>query len=245
MVMVMRKMFCYLFFVFILSFVFVNEVSAECSYQERKALLNEAKGVDIGYDIITEKIEEAGLNPDSGEKIISTMEEYTIKFYVTNLSENLYIRYYNLIDDNEYYITKNDLVDGVYYFEDKDYLNLYTYYFEFRSNNSNCLGDILTTKKVVKPIYNSFEMFSICHYEGMENYKYCQKFITKSFNKTENDFITEATEYYESLNQTDNTENNGGILSFIVDYWYYGVVVICVVLIIIVLFLIRKKRSEI
>lgn len=243
----MKNIFSYALFVILLSFIFVINVNAECSYQERKELLNEAKAVDIGYDIITETKEEIGVNPDSGEEMVSTMEEYTIKFSVANLSDNLYIRYYNLFDNEEHYIIKDDLVNGIYFFEDKDYLNLYTYYFEFRSNNNNCLGDVFSTRKIVKPAYNSFEMFSVCDYEEMKDYKYCQKFITKYFDINENEFITMATEYYESLNK-DNDNDNGNdvdIIQVIKNNWYYGVAIIGVIIVIVVVLLIRKKRSEI
>ena len=42
----MNKVINSLLFVFIFFFMIVN-VNAECSYQERKSLLNDAKGVDI------------------------------------------------------------------------------------------------------------------------------------------------------------------------------------------------------
>lgn len=241
----MKKVYNYGIFILLLSFIFVKNVKAECSYQERKQLLNEAKSVDIGYDIITETKEEIGVNPDSGEEMVSTMEEYIIKFSVTNLSDNLYIRYYNLFDNEEHYITKDDLVNGIYYFEDDDYLNLYTYNFEFRSNNNNCIGDVFSTKKVVKPVYNSFEMFSICDYEEMKDYKYCQKFITKYFDINENEFITGATEYYDSLTKDKDSGSDIDIIQVIKNNWYYGVAIVVVAVVISVILLIRKKRSEI
>ena len=52
---------------FIFMFLFIQGVNAECSYKERKELLNKVKSIDIGYDIETNIIKEEGTDPDTGE----------------------------------------------------------------------------------------------------------------------------------------------------------------------------------
>lgn len=228
---------------FIFMFLFIQGVDAECSYKERKELLNKVKSIDIGYDIETNIIKEEGTDPDTGEDEVYEREEYSFKFYVTNLDDSLYIRYYNLFNDGENYIRSSDLNDNIYNFVDNDYMNLYTYYFEFRSNNDNCVGDVISTKKIIKPIFNAYSIFSICKYEGMENYKGCNKFITKRNNLNESQFIDGANKYYDSLSaKNDNKDDKKN--DFKKYYIYGGICIILIIIIIVVVIRIRKKRSE-
>ena len=71
----MKNIFNYALFVILLSFIFVINVNAECSYQERKKLLNEAKAVDI-----------------SVEPILNENNEYDFKFNIVNVTENFFIK---------------------------------------------------------------------------------------------------------------------------------------------------------
>lgn len=240
----MKKTTYKIMFTLLFTFVFILNVNAECSYKERKSLLDEAKKVDIGYEIITNERTVEGVNPDSGEDMSVKVEDYEYKFYITNLTDNIYIRYYNLFDNEEKYIMSNELSDGIYHFSDNNYLDLYKYIFEIRSNNNNCLGDVMYTKKITKPVYNIFSSFSICSKDGMEDYKYCSKFITKQFNISESEFIKFANEYYDSLqNKEDNQENNE-VIEVIKKYWYIIVVVVVAILSIVIVIIVRKKRSE-
>lgn len=240
----MKKTTYKIIFTFLFTFVFILNVNAECSYKERKSLLDEAKNVDIGYEIITNERTVEGVNPDSGEDMVTTVEDYEYKFYITNLTDNIYIRYYNLFDNEEKYIMSNELSDGIYYFSDNNYLDLYKYIFEIRSNNNNCLGEVMYTKKITKPVYNIFSSFSICSKDGMENYKYCSKFITKQFNISESEFIKFANEYYDSLQNKESSQEDKKVIEIIKKYWYIIAISVAIVFVVIISIVVVKKRSE-
>ena len=244
----MKKLSNYILFFFVFTFIFVFKVNAECSYQERKDLLNAAKNVDIGYEIVSNVVEEEGVDPDTNETKMYTYENYSYKFYVTNLVDEIFIKYYNGFEtENIEYINVEDLQNGVYYFTDYNSLNIYNYYFEIYSLNNNCAGNLITTRKIIKPKYNYFSSFSICEDESMKNYSNCNKFITKEINLNESDFIANATKYYKNVNINPNEkeDNKLNINNLLKKYWYC-VLIIFIVIIFIIIFIINKfkKRGE-
>ncbi len=243
----MKNITRYLLFVLFISCIFISKVNAECSYQERKDLLNAAKGVDIGYEVITDEFEDTGEDPDTGEISTYKSQRYSFKFYINNISDNIFIKYYNDFNSSDaIYVDENKLQDGIYYFTDYNTLNIYNYYFEVYSQNNNCPGNLVYTHKIVKPKYNYFSTFSICEKVGMDEYKNCDKFITKPINKNESDFVYDATKYYnEKHPKNDTDKENNKILKFLSKYWYVFSIVALVV-IVAVIFIIRfiKKRGE-
>ena len=68
--------------------------------------------------------------------------------------------------------------DGTYTFNIKDTSNIITYTFVVRSIKFGCTNDIRTLT-LVKPKKNSFSDLDICKYEELEDYYYCQKWITR------------------------------------------------------------------
>lgn len=227
-------------------FLFKINVYAECSYKERKELLNEAKQVDIAYEIETkqEKITDIKTDFESGSTVI--LESYNFKFSVINLSSNLFIRYYNLFDNYEEYLDTEDFKDGIYSFNDSNYSDIYKYYFEFYSKNSNCSGELVYTKKIIKPKFNTFTKYPICSEKGMENYKYCKKFITKDFNITDSEFSEKAYMYKKSLttNSTPPEKKENKFLTYIKKYYYIPLIIILIIIVLIFIKIIKKKRSE-
>lgn len=239
----MKRTFYYSFFMFILSFIFIINVNAECSYQERKTLLNDAKSVNISVSANSEEVEEKGSSPLSDEEETYITTKYSFTFNVVNLTDNLFIKYYNDYDDVENYIMLSDFSNGVYSFKDDNEDSFKTYYFEFRSNNDNCPGQLMYTKKVVKPKYNYLSSFNECSNEKMQNNKYCQKFITKDLEITEEEFLKVASEIiYENNNDVEDNGDNV-VINIIQSYWYI-LVIILILIISVVIFIVLKKKKE-
>ncbi len=242
----MHKKITIIFVLFLSIFLFKYNVYAECSYKERKELLNSAKNVDIAYEIETKKNESTGISPDDpDEEIKTTFEEYNFKFTIVNLSNDIFIKYYNLFDNTENYVNYDDLNTGIYTFNDSNYLDIYKYYFEFYSRNTNCDGELMYTKKIIKPKYNLFSMYDICNKKEMEDYKYCKKFITKEFYISESEFIKLANTYLsENTSQKDQKDDNK-YLVFLKKYWFYFIIVIMIFILgSLSIIKIKKKRSE-
>ena len=238
----MKNIFNYALFVILLLFIFVINVNAECSYQERKELLNEAKAVDIGINIKEIEKIETGINT-YGEEVSIPSINYEFTFLISNLSDNLFIKYYNNLNYEENYISKEEMQDGIFTFVDTNYTSLYTYYFEIYSSNENCLGDKMYTKKITKPIYNGYSKYSICSEEELKDYKYCKKFVNEKIQIDESKFIELANKELNSF-EIEESDSKFSFIDFIKNYYIYIVLFIVVSITASIIFFIRKKKSE-
>jgi len=222
----MNRIIKYITFTFLLTFLFIFNVKAECSYQERKDLLNAAKNVDISIEPVEVSVEKG---------------VYDFKFNIANVTNDIFIKYYNLNNGIEKYISYNDLSNGLYSFVDENSFNVYNYKFVFYSNNNNCPGYELTTKIIKKPMFNRYSENINCTLEGNENFKYCQKFLEKDYNLTLEKFLDELflynTKNIENINENQNNNSNLNILMI-------GIVMVVLILLIIVISRIIKKRNK-
>jgi len=236
----MKKKFKYFYILIIVSFINLLNCNAECSYQERKDLLNDAKNVNIYYEIEETKTIETGVN-SFGEEVSIPDINYIFNFSVVGLTDKMFISYKDR-ESNEKYITYDMLNNGIYTFKDDNFKDIYSYEFIFHSNNENCIGRKITTRKITKPRYNGYNAFSICHHENMENYKYCQKFITNDFNITEGEFFDKANEYLNTFKVEENNKFN--LKEFFYDYYIYIVCGFIIIIGSVSYIVIRKKRSR-
>lgn len=221
----MKKIFNYSLFFILLSFVFINCVNAECSYQERKQLLNEAKSVDI-----------------SVEPIFNEDATYSFKFSVVGMTENIFFKYYNLNNAEETFVHYADLSGGIYNFIDNNTFMIYNYNFVFYSSNPNCVGYELYTTKVKKPMYNIYSENEVCGYDSLKDYEYCKKFLEKDYHLTNEKFIEYTA---NKLYETNNTSTDNNIEEpFIKKYYVYYIILIIVLLITGISIYSKKKKSK-
>lgn len=240
----MKKVINYICFFIIFLFIFIINSNAECSYQERKDLLNAAKNVDIYYDIENEVITETGVNT-YGEEVTLSKQIYSFKFNIVGLTENLFIKYYNLNDGVERYINYNDLdSESKYSFKDENSDFIYTYNFEIYSANNNCVGQKMYTKKVIKPMFNGFSQYSICQKDGMENFLYCKNFITKEINISEDEFIEKANNFLKQNTEEEKVSDNVNFFNFLKNYYIYIIIVFVVIISLVSIIIVRKRRSR-
>jgi len=236
----MNRITKYIVFTYFLTFLFIFNVKAECSYQERKDLLNAAKNVDIYYDIKENISTSIGTNT-YGEELTYEDVSYEIIFNIANLSDNLFIKYYNTLNYEENYINSENLNNGIYKFSDLNYKKLYNYFFEIYTTSENCSGNKIYTKKLIKPIYNGYSKYSICNNEKLENYKYCKKFITEEIKLDEAKFIELANNQLKPIESEEKPEGN--IAYFIKNYYMYVLVPVSIILVASILIIIKRKKS--
>ena len=214
-------------------------VNAECSYQERKELLNAAKNVDIFYEVKENVNTEKGTNT-YGEELNYENITYEIIFNISNLSNDLIIKYYNTLNYEENYINSENIKDGIYKFSDLNYYKIYNYYFEIYSTNENCPGNKIYTKKIKKPIYNGYSKYSICNEKELETYKYCKKFVTEEIKIDEAKFIELANKQLKSEQDESNVETN----IFFEKYFIYILIIITIIIISLVMIVIFKRKRR-
>ncbi len=242
----MKKIFNYSLFLILLSFIFINNVDAECSYQERKQLLNEAKAVDISFEVYDKEEKIVGINPNTEQEEIYTTTTYFFKMNVSNITSNMFAKITNNYDSSEIIVNYDDLKEGIYSFDVENKTDIITYYIDFYSTNDNCYADNITTKTVKKPKENPIYYYSVCSNEKVENSAYCKHFIDKNFSKNEYDIVKELNDIVNKDNDSQNNDKNfiTETVTFISSYWYLFLFLVVLILFTIVMFIVRKKRSR-
>lgn len=213
----------YTLFLILISFIFIFNVNAECSYQERKDLLKEANSVDISVEPI-----------DNGNNI------YSFKFNLVNLAENVFIEYSNTNNGEKKYIFYSDTENGIYSFVDNESYLTYSYNFTFYSKDDNCSGDKVTSKTVKKPMYNVYSENINCTYENNKNFKYCKKFMDTDYKLTNEKFYKELEKYnnvsYENNNNDVKSKNNFKVIIVFV--------ISCLIIIFMLVFMAIKNKKN-
>lgn len=222
------------------SIIFVKNVNAECSYEERKNLLNEAKNIKVDVAVENKTIEQTILDYD-GTSEIKEKEIDVINFYVSNLSDNLFIKYYNLMNSEENYIMPSNVKDGAFIIEDRNLIDFYTYYFVIYSANERCVGEEIYTKKVKKPTANPYSGFDICKEDKMEDFKYCKKYLDEEVKISSTEFEKKANNY---LNGSESSEETPVETVKNVDYLIYTAIGITVFFALVVIIKINKNKKK-
>lgn len=167
---------------------------------------------------------------------VNLMTEYEIKddnaiFTVTiyNLMEDQYIK--DVVNNKIYNYNGSNLV--------LELTKPGTYSFEVYSNNNYCDSSYLNKLFVEIPVYNKFYKDPLC--EGIENYKYCQKWFSTSI--TYEQFKEEVIKYKGSpeTEEIKKEEYRNIFLELYLKYWMYflpTIIVLCLIGIFI------KKRQE-
>jgi len=174
------------------------KINAECSTTELSRLKTLANNINLSYEY-----DEA--NPSNFRVVINNIVP---EIYVTDQYNIDYYTYQNA--NNGEVITNN-------------YIGATNIKFNIYSNNVNCQSELLTTKTITLPLYNSYYYDNVCI--GLEDYELCQKW--NSYTGTFEEFQTTVNKYKESLNkkqedkqQTNSISRNNFILDFYLKYYY-------------------------
>ena len=223
----MKRMILFVLCIISSMIFFINNVNAECSYQERKELLDKAKNLEIFFE------------PNVNDKY------FTFNLY--NLDNDLYVIISNDKSDDIKEVYSYDMEDNRYSFIDYNVDDLIVYTVKIYSNKSGCYSNNVTSKRVVKKIINKFYYDDIC--KGIEDYFYCKPLLNSKFSISEDEVISNINEYREksSIKETEDINKKFGmedLIELIRKYWYIlgGILIIAVIIFIIVK--INKKRGE-
>lgn len=155
-----------LFVVFVPAVKAENNTANKCDYKEKAEKRKLAANVKVAYDI---------KQRDDGT--------YYIEIFIYNIVDDLYVQYHSkantVVSSNTYVFSRDTDANGVYSFIDEDVSTIKTYNFSVHSKG-NC-SDELKSLTLTKPKYNSLSDMEDCKYFDVEEYMYCQKWITRDF----------------------------------------------------------------
>lgn len=211
----MRKLQCFLLFMFILLIPY--NANALCSSQEKARLKKLVSNINVSYDY----------------KIVNNDAIFQIKF--SNVSPELYFKDVNQNVYKTYSWEENEII--LYDYPDGGSNNFIFY------ANKTCSGEKVGNIYVNLPTYNPFYQLSVC--DGASEYKLCQKWVKHSLNRIEfinnvkeyktTNGIIDDSEIHKQISIVDFA------VSFIRMYGIYALIIIIVVILIIKI--IRYKKD--
>lgn len=218
----MKRLIKYVFIIFVFS-IFILDVNADCSYQERKKLLEEAKNVDAYFE--------------------ADVDNKLFNFYLYNLTDNLFVQIENLNSKQTTEVYNYQIVGNYYTFVENNIEEKISYRIHIYSNKQECYGSKLTSKTINKGIINKFYSESIC--KGAEEYKYCQPFFKDKLNISDEEVINKINEYKKNLeiNMKQQIEETNFFIDFVKKNWKYILVFFIVSCMVIGGMLIINKRK--
>ncbi len=218
----MKKIVKLLIFTFILSFSLNFNVYAECTYEERTEISNDARNIEAFF--------EADLN---NNKFI---------FYMYNLTDNLYVDISSNLTTT-FKVYKYNYDGDFYSFSTSNINKVDTYLINIYSNKSGCYGTKITSKRITKGIINKYAKDSICN--GIEEYYLCNSVLNTDINMTDIEVYEKINQYKKELEEKNNKEEEKfNIINFLKTYWYYFAGGLFIIIIILIIYFINKKRGE-
>ena len=101
-------------FTIIVSFIFCQNVYAECSYQERKDLLNATKNVEININSAIKEIEHEIINPNNDELETTKVKVNYFQLQLTGITDEFFAIITNNYNDEEEVVNNLVAKDGIY-----------------------------------------------------------------------------------------------------------------------------------
>lgn len=219
----------YILFSFLIIFLSIPSVNAQCTNEELNELKKEASKIRVTYKHLGSNVDNEG-----------TVIDYLFDLTFNNLTDDMYIK----IDDyNEEWkeINNNKIVIN----------NIATGKYKFSIYSNSCqekIGDI----NVKLPKFNSYSIDPLCEEIDSNDFPLCSKYLeyqpsyetfknkveeykkNSEIKKEDNNVIKDDT-FTKILNQTFN---------FIIKYQIYIVSVLTVILMILIILIINTKKKK-
>ena len=178
------------FILFLCVFSLTNVNAATCDYKQRAEATKLAKNVTASYDI---------KNDENGS--------FYIEITIYNIVDGIYVNY--TTEGSSYGSPNNVFVydlnsSSTYVIRDIDITEIKKYTFKVYSTNPDC-SNVLRSFTLTKPKYNEFSELPECGYYEVEDYLYCQKWITTNFNLSEAGVIERINEQRKKYKQSITT----------------------------------------
>ena len=244
-------------FIFTLTLFFLGGYNAYavCDATEMNRLNSLAVNVGVDYEIVELEIPvNEDVNPPDG---LDADEEYIprkdhFKFYITNITEELYVVVTNELTEEKRTFTFDDAENCVITFADMTTVDMVDYTFEIYSSSvTNCPDTLLYTWYETTPMRNLYSHSSFCI--GIEEFYLCHDYLSVQVSFENLEELTR--EYREGhLNQdgeeviVDEEEKDNGFMAFVEEHM--TVIIIAAVIIVaagglITFVVIKKQRSRI
>lgn len=175
----------------------IANAASKCDYTELAEINQEAAGVKITYEE-KQRILEGDNGATDIEEAENDNEMYEKYFTVniTNVTDNLYIKVINPIDNSVKVLTSDDATNGVISFDwfDIDQVANLTVKI-YTSSKTKCADEEVVVQYQTLPMYNYYSSSAYCEEHSSEDI--CQTYVTKE--------VT-SEEFYDHVDKKQNEE---------------------------------------
>lgn len=221
----MKKRLVYLFLLPLLLSIKVN--ASTCSNTREIELSTLANNVKVNYV-------EYNATPNTYTSPLDDQEDtaYTPAFYIAvyNINDDLNVKVRREELKKELVLTSKDVSeDGVIYIDAGTASEIKNFTISIRSNDSNCMNEVLKTTTITVPMANIWNRKEVC--QSLPDYSLCQAFTTTDYsNLTEADFNRKINEYKVEKEEEEKKSNSIGykFLAFLKDNWLMILIIVVV-----------------
>ena len=228
----------------LIGFAPIASAASTCDYETQINLRKEANNVNATYEVGwygNGKYEEGEIPDENGNTEFELLDAFT-KVAIYNITENLII---DVVD-------KATKETTTYYFEDTDNgtlrweqlaYNIMNYDIIVKSNHSDCRGEEYRTISFTTPKFNRPHAEPYCN-DNTEYY--CEEFITKELNLSDDQIYQKAVELEVERNKSNAAQEEQN-KNFLQKYGFYIIGAIVIVILRgvgIRVILVKVKRSK-
>ena len=243
-------------FIFTLTLFFASSsyVYAVCDATELNTLRSVAANVRASYEELKGIMDPSEYTPPDG----TSAEDFTayynyFRIYITNLTEDIYVKVYNDATGEENTYTYQDSDNGTVTFDWEDITLLANFTIKvYSSFNTNCSDTELYTLYLTTPRFNNYSLFDMC--DGAEDFYLCYEYLSIPDEVSFGQFVDLIERYKNGqvdddgniVEEPENEEN--GFIQFLGEH-YVEIIVIAVIVIAVgvtvTVIIVKKQRSRI
>lgn len=220
----------YILFSFLIIFLSIPSVNAQCTNEELNELKKEATKIRVTYKHLGSKVDEEG-----------TIVDYMFDLTFSNLTNDMYVRLDNESEEwkeiNNNKIVINNIATGKYKF------SIYS------NTCQNKIGDI----NVKIPRFNSYSLDPLCDGIDGEDFSLCAKYL--DYQPTYETFVKKVEEYkktHDIKKEDNNTKRDNisleqilnSVLRFITKNQLYIIIGLSLLLILLIVLIIIKRIKK-
>lgn len=243
-----KNLFMFLGLISFLIFGLNVQAASKCEYAELSQINQEASGVKVSYEEKQRVVEGDNGVIDSPKQPEDKVYQDYFVVNITNVTDNLYVKVTNPIDNSVKVFTSADATNGIISFEWNNLdtvanltIKVYT------SSKTQCPDEEVIVKYQTLPKYNIYSDSAYCEEHQKEND--CQKYVTKEISQAE---FSEKVKKARVEKAEEVNEDSKGVVKKAKEYFKKnktkviigGSIIIVMGVVTTVVVIIKRKRSR-
>ena len=194
--------------------LFTSVVSAsKCEYSELSKINKEAAAVKVTYEEVKTKVEDPNAYGGSDVGYDYDLYDTYFKVNISNLTDNLYVKITNSVDNSTKTLYGTDAVDGVVSFNWTDLSSVANLTVKvYSSSNTSCQDEEILVNYATLPMYNDYSTWKAC--QDNKDSSVCKTYVTQEVTYDAYKKLADKQEK-ERTEKINEDSEDGGITKFV------------------------------